>query len=243
MTVECLERDRNMFWESRHGGVPQCWAVLRRAAEALLEEDIDLANTYLSAADMKTPLGTLAVSIDPLLNKYEVPRFVYSNPSNIMMSIQSSKSDKDKKQENQELLKGEKESSSNNDFSKLDKSEFFTVVVRIVNTSYIVPISLHAKMNTFHIEDQFRKSVSTFVSETPLPSDVIYKIIGVDKSASVGETKIELSEENKNNKKIEPCRIRLFFQGKEIGKLSDECTVSSCGIEKNAVIQAYLVDK
>jgi hypothetical protein len=51
-------------------------------AEAMLAGNIELANTLLEAADIRVPHGDLSVCYDSLGQLYQIPRFVYSTPTN-----------------------------------------------------------------------------------------------------------------------------------------------------------------
>ncbi len=53
-------------------------------SEAMIQHNIELANTLLDAADIRVPHGDLSVAYDSLGQLYQVPRYAYSTPSNVM---------------------------------------------------------------------------------------------------------------------------------------------------------------
>jgi len=78
-----LMKMREEFWHTRVDGNPEMWQSLRGAAEALLNSQEDLANTIIEAAQMNTPQGTLLSSYDALGHEYVVPKWAFSNPSDL----------------------------------------------------------------------------------------------------------------------------------------------------------------
>lgn len=81
----CLRRRRSAtFWETTSSGRPVVWSNLRVAAEAMINGDYELASTVLDAADIRVPHADLTLAYDALGARYEVPRHVYSNPTNIL---------------------------------------------------------------------------------------------------------------------------------------------------------------
>lgn len=56
------------------------WQTIRSAAEAVLTDDIPLANAILDASSILTPNGTLEVCYDERGYQYKVPQYCYSNP-------------------------------------------------------------------------------------------------------------------------------------------------------------------
>lgn len=56
------------------------WQTIRSAAEAVLADDIPLANAILDASSINTPNGTLEVCYDERGYQYKVPQYCYSSP-------------------------------------------------------------------------------------------------------------------------------------------------------------------
>lgn len=75
---------RASFWETATSGRPLTWSNLKLAAEAMVAGDYELASTVLDAADIRVPHADLSVAYDGLGNRYELPRHIYSNPTNIL---------------------------------------------------------------------------------------------------------------------------------------------------------------
>ena len=77
---EGLDLKRDEFWTTRVTGREEIWGAIKLASELLINNDVDMANQILLAAEVTTPSGTLAVCYDRLGNKYEVEAYCYSNP-------------------------------------------------------------------------------------------------------------------------------------------------------------------
>lgn len=84
ITSNQLNSRRQTFWESQSSGRAAVWSNLRVASEAMLNEDYELANTIVQAADLRTPHGDLSLCYDMLGNAYAIPLFAYSNPRNVV---------------------------------------------------------------------------------------------------------------------------------------------------------------
>ena len=69
---EGLALKRDEFWTTRVTGREEIWGAIKLASELLINNDVDMANQILLAAEVTTPQGTLAVCYDRLGNKYEV---------------------------------------------------------------------------------------------------------------------------------------------------------------------------
>ena len=82
-TAAQLGSKRDTFWGSQSSGAAIVWSNLRVAAEALLAGDVELATTVLDAADIR-PQGDLSLSYDSTGRSYQLPRWVYSSPTNLL---------------------------------------------------------------------------------------------------------------------------------------------------------------
>lgn len=80
VSKEGLDLKRDEFWTTRVTGREEIWGAIKLASELLINNDVDMANQILLAAEVTTPSGTLAVCYDRLGNKYEVEAYCYSNP-------------------------------------------------------------------------------------------------------------------------------------------------------------------
>lgn len=56
------------------------WQIIRSAAEAVLADDLGLANAILEASLITTPNGSLEVCYDERGVQYKVPVYCYANP-------------------------------------------------------------------------------------------------------------------------------------------------------------------
>lgn len=86
VTQTQLEMKRQTFWESRTSGDAMQWQNLRVAADALLagNGNVDLAETVLEAAGMRLQGNDLTLVYDMRGMSYELPPWVFRNPSNIV---------------------------------------------------------------------------------------------------------------------------------------------------------------
>lgn len=85
LSVSGLAMKRQTFWESAPtSGRRVVWENLKVVAEAMLQGDLGLANSVLEAADLRVPHGDLSVVFDALGQLYQLPRYVYSTPTNLL---------------------------------------------------------------------------------------------------------------------------------------------------------------
>lgn len=94
MTQAELERRRTQFWDSCVSGRAIVWQNLRLVCEALLNYDTELASSIVDASGCRAPRGDLtnALSLlvfDALGASYELPRFVWSTPANIISEAEA----------------------------------------------------------------------------------------------------------------------------------------------------------
>lgn len=75
-----LNNQRTEFWSTRTEGTAIMWQSIRSAAEAMLADDLPLANAILEASNLATPNGTLEVVYDERGSQYKVPQYCYANP-------------------------------------------------------------------------------------------------------------------------------------------------------------------
>lgn len=74
---------RDDFWDTSpsYGGKPEIWQALRAAAET---EDVATAQAIMDAVNVTLPAGNLTLVYDELGNKYEIPPYCLSEPSNLV---------------------------------------------------------------------------------------------------------------------------------------------------------------
>jgi hypothetical protein len=84
LTSSQLAAKREAFWSSQSSGAPVVWSNLRVAADALLAGDLELAAAVLDAADIVVPQAELSLTYDASGRSYQLPRWVYSSPSNLL---------------------------------------------------------------------------------------------------------------------------------------------------------------
>lgn len=75
-----LNNQRSEFWSTRTEGNTIMWQSIRSAAEAMLNNDLTLANAILEASNLTTPNGSLEVVYDERGYQYKVPQYCYANP-------------------------------------------------------------------------------------------------------------------------------------------------------------------
>jgi hypothetical protein len=75
-----INNQRSEFWATRTEGNAQMWQTIRSAAEAVLADDLALANAILDASSIITPNGTLEVCFDERGYQYKVPQYCYADP-------------------------------------------------------------------------------------------------------------------------------------------------------------------
>jgi len=83
MTLGQLLSKRDEFWDTApaFNGRAEIWQALRAAAEC---GDTDTAQAIMSAVDVTLPQGNLSVVYDELGNKYDIPAYCLSEPSNLV---------------------------------------------------------------------------------------------------------------------------------------------------------------
>lgn len=86
-----LQSKRDEFWDTAPAfeGSRVVWDALKGAAEAAELEDYDLAQAIVDGAGISLPKGTLEECYDELGNRYVVPSYCLSRPSNMLASASS----------------------------------------------------------------------------------------------------------------------------------------------------------
>ena len=84
VTLALLTARREAFWQTQSSGRAVTWEALHVVSDALLNENAELASALLEAADVRVPNGDLSVCFDSLGALYQIPRWVYSTPSNVL---------------------------------------------------------------------------------------------------------------------------------------------------------------
>jgi hypothetical protein len=92
VSITSLSNKRATFWETApaSGGQRTVWDNLKMCAEVMVNGDMELASSLLAAADLRVPHGDLSVVYDSQGRLYEVPRYAYSNPSNLVTDEEAS---------------------------------------------------------------------------------------------------------------------------------------------------------
>nr|CDS26142.1 ubiquitin domain containing protein 2 [Hymenolepis microstoma] len=80
-----LRQKREEFWDTAPAfeGRQEIWDALKCAAEAAERGDHEMAQAIIDSANIILPTGTLAESYDELGNRYQLPVFVLSQPTNL----------------------------------------------------------------------------------------------------------------------------------------------------------------
>ncbi|KAK3005027.1 hypothetical protein RJ639_016766, partial [Escallonia herrerae] len=82
MTKSHLMQMRDEFWDTapHYGGKKEIWDVLQAAAEA----DLDVAQAIVDSAGIIIQNADLTVCYDERGAKYEIPKYVLSEPTNLI---------------------------------------------------------------------------------------------------------------------------------------------------------------
>lgn len=75
------------FWDTRTSGHAAIWQAIRLACDAMLQDDYALAATILEAAEVRVPHGTLEQCYDSRGAMYSVPRYCFSDPTNVVSCV------------------------------------------------------------------------------------------------------------------------------------------------------------
>jgi len=85
MTHEKLLQERQAFWTSRTSGNVGIWNTLEQVAAMILDSnDVDTASAILQASGISTPHGDISEVFDERGVRYEVPRYCFQNPTNLV---------------------------------------------------------------------------------------------------------------------------------------------------------------
>ncbi|XP_071698221.1 uncharacterized protein [Rutidosis leptorrhynchoides] len=82
VTWDQLVQMRDEFWDTapHHGGKKEIWDAIHAAAEA----DIELAQVIVDSAGVLVHKPDMTVCYDEGGTKYEIPRYVLSEPTNLI---------------------------------------------------------------------------------------------------------------------------------------------------------------
>ncbi|KAK9706837.1 hypothetical protein RND81_07G155200 [Saponaria officinalis] len=82
ITREQLNKMREEFWDTapHYGGTKEIWDALRAAAES----DLSLAQAVIDSAGVIVQNADLTVCYDVKGAKYELPKYVLSEPTNLI---------------------------------------------------------------------------------------------------------------------------------------------------------------
>lgn len=91
-TLTSLSLRRQQYWESRTTGRTEVWANVRLVCESLLENNWELAETVLDASGLTMTGQDLSPMVyDPTGQSYEIPMWLYRNPSNVVSEEEARK--------------------------------------------------------------------------------------------------------------------------------------------------------
>lgn len=96
ITEEQLRRRRDEFWDTApvFEGHREIWDALKAAAIAVEGGDFDLAQAIIDGAGISLPNGTLSDCYDELGTRYQLPSYVLSKPTNLLLETDNKLSDK-----------------------------------------------------------------------------------------------------------------------------------------------------
>ncbi|XP_020088644.1 ubiquitin domain-containing protein 1-like [Ananas comosus] len=82
ITMTQLKQMREEFWDTAHfyGGQKEIWDALQAAAEA----DLNFAQTIIDSAGIIVSNADMSLCYDERGAKYELPKFVLSEPTNLI---------------------------------------------------------------------------------------------------------------------------------------------------------------
>lgn len=82
LTVSELAAKREEFWHTSpsYGGAREIWDVLKAAVDA---QDIETARLFVESADIIVALPDMSVCYDVRGGRYEIPKWVMADPSNL----------------------------------------------------------------------------------------------------------------------------------------------------------------
>jgi hypothetical protein len=105
MTEDELQRMRDEFWdtEPHYGGNRVIWDALRAATEA----DLATAKVILESAGVIVASEDMTICYDERGAKYELPKYVLSDPSNLIRSKSNSRQQLQEQQQQIELAAAE----------------------------------------------------------------------------------------------------------------------------------------
>mmetsp|Transcript_95 Transcript_95/g.139 ORF Transcript_95/g.139 Transcript_95/m.139 type:complete len:247 (+) Transcript_95:163-903(+) len=86
ITLAELTNQRTEYWATRTEGNSHMWNAIQSAADAVLLDDLTLANAILEASEITTPNGLLEVLYDNRGYQYKVPIYCIANPVELVQS-------------------------------------------------------------------------------------------------------------------------------------------------------------
>ena len=104
LTHAQLLQERQAFWTSRVSGNGAVWNTLEQVATMILDSnDVETAGAILMASGITTPHGDLSEVFDERGARYEVPRYCFQNPVNLVNGIEETQSPRKGKFQREEI--------------------------------------------------------------------------------------------------------------------------------------------
>jgi Ubiquitin-binding domain/Ubiquitin family len=211
-----LTLKRQSFWDSQTTGRSIVWQNIKIVAEAMLNNDFDLANTILEAADIRVPYYDLSVCYDSFGQMYQVPKYAYSTPFGVLKDADATRisSMAKKKQHVGEVV-------------------FYKVVVRIA-----------AGVKPPTNEQDVELKISSAFTALDIKKSLQEKLLsgeedGGNSSHSDSSPKGSASVINQWSKigGIPPLRQRLLYRGRV---LADDIIAQELGLDEGFVLQLFI---
>lgn len=95
-----LTNQRTEYWATRTEGNSHMWNAIQSAADAVLLDDLALANAILEASEITTPNGLLEVLYDDRGYQYKVPLYCIANPIELVQPINANTASADHSNKN-----------------------------------------------------------------------------------------------------------------------------------------------
>ena len=208
-----LNLKRQSFWESQTTGRPIVWQNIKVVAEAMLNNDFDLANTVLEAADIRVPYYDLSLCYDSYGQSYQVPKYAFSTPYGVLKDVDANRmSSMAKKKQH------------------VGEVTHFNVVIRIA-----------AGVKPPTQEQDITLPISSAQTSLDIKTDLQSRLLSGEEDG--GNNKHDSSPKNTQCNQwsqisgIPISRQRLLYRGRMLG---DDVLAQELGLEEGFVLQLFI---
>ena len=219
MTQRELETAREEFWHTRVTGAPEMWGALRMAADAVRDGDCALANTILVASELSAPEGDLGLTYDIRGTRYEVKRFCFSTPANVLTGAAEMKvcDKKPGAADGESGGAGASGAASGAANPAAASGEQVPLKIRVCSAGVPrdITVSVPASSTIWNMKAQLQKDTG---GQEGIPATEKAKVCGIDPVPG-------------------PDRQRVLYRGKE---LRDAQLLADCKIDPESVVQVFI---